>query len=561
MTFSEIQTAVADYCIQTSGPALVRIGNAINRHYRRITASIGLDPARFVTRSQTTTNGVGTVTFTSIEKIDRVVDATTASAIVLLKEVSVHELRSTQPGTSAPQRWAFLNSDADSVTILLDTLPQSTFSLRADGWTTLSDLTANDEPAFPESYHDILVWYVISEELLKKEKDKLALTYQVKADTLLKELRFFLADSHTRDTVQASSGTLPALGSAGGSGSGSSGGTAYTQSALITFDLGASTAPFAVAQSSAPYVANLGAEFLGNVSTDRLIGRDTAATGESEQLTVTGGVEFTGAGGIQRSAISGDVTIAAGSTVAAVTAGAIVDADINATAAITWTKVSKTGSALSDLMTRSASSLNAGTVPDAQLAGAVFQAADGSVGTPSHGFSSDTDSGWYRVGANNIAAATGGTKALEITSAGVIHAPLQLRAVAYHSTTQAVASTTAALVLDSEDLDVGTLHSTSSNTSRMTIPTGGDGLYLVTGQALVSSAATDTVLNIRKNGATLSAAGYTQLTSTLVLRVEAVLALVATDYVELVAITAGGSGTFGSATRQYATTLNIVKLA
>lgn len=51
-----------------------------------------------------------------------------------------------------------------------------------------------------------------------------------------------------------------------------------------------------------------------NVSaTDRLLGRDTAAPGDVEELTVGGGLEFTGSAGIQRSALTGDVTASAGS--------------------------------------------------------------------------------------------------------------------------------------------------------------------------------------------------------------------------------------------------------
>lgn len=51
-----------------------------------------------------------------------------------------------------------------------------------------------------------------------------------------------------------------------------------------------------------------------NVSaTDRLLGRDTASAGAIEEITVGGGVEFTGSGGIQRSALTGDVTATAGS--------------------------------------------------------------------------------------------------------------------------------------------------------------------------------------------------------------------------------------------------------
>ncbi len=58
---------------------------------------------------------------------------------------------------------------------------------------------------------------------------------------------------------------------------------------------------------------------LVNIATDRLLGRDTPGAGAPEELTVTGGLEFTGSGGIRRSAISGDVTIAAGATTAIVT--------------------------------------------------------------------------------------------------------------------------------------------------------------------------------------------------------------------------------------------------
>lgn len=50
-----------------------------------------------------------------------------------------------------------------------------------------------------------------------------------------------------------------------------------------------------------------------NISTDRLLGRDTAGTGDVEELTVGGGIEFTGTG-IQTSAFTGDVTKTAGGT-------------------------------------------------------------------------------------------------------------------------------------------------------------------------------------------------------------------------------------------------------
>lgn len=51
-----------------------------------------------------------------------------------------------------------------------------------------------------------------------------------------------------------------------------------------------------------------------NITTDRLLGRDTAASGDVEELTVGGGIEFTTTGGIQTSAFTGDATKAAGGT-------------------------------------------------------------------------------------------------------------------------------------------------------------------------------------------------------------------------------------------------------
>ena len=64
-------------------------------------------------------------------------------------------------------------------------------------------------------------------------------------------------------------------------------------------------------------------------ATDRLIGRDTAGAGDPEELTVGGGVEFTGSGGIQSSAYTGDVTKAAGGTALTIANEAIDHSHLN----------------------------------------------------------------------------------------------------------------------------------------------------------------------------------------------------------------------------------------
>lgn len=59
-----------------------------------------------------------------------------------------------------------------------------------------------------------------------------------------------------------------------------------------------------------------------NVTPDRLLGRDTAPAGQVQELTVSGGLEFTGAG-IRRSALTGDVEAAAGSGTTAIANNAV----------------------------------------------------------------------------------------------------------------------------------------------------------------------------------------------------------------------------------------------
>lgn len=64
------------------------------------------------------------------------------------------------------------------------------------------------------------------------------------------------------------------------------------------------------------------------VSTDRLVGRDTAGTGNLEQIQVTGGLEFSDSGSLRTSAFTGDVTKTAGGTVTTIANDAVTTAKI-----------------------------------------------------------------------------------------------------------------------------------------------------------------------------------------------------------------------------------------
>lgn len=73
---------------------------------------------------------------------------------------------------------------------------------------------------------------------------------------------------------------------------------------------------------------------LSPVNPDRLIGRDTAGSGPAEELTVGGGLEFTGTGGIQRSALTSDITAPAGSGVTTIANDAVTYAKMQNVSAI-----------------------------------------------------------------------------------------------------------------------------------------------------------------------------------------------------------------------------------
>lgn len=102
-------------------------------------------------------------------------------------------------------------------------------------------------------------------------------------------------------------------------------------------------------------------------------------------------------------------------------------------------------------------------------------------------------------------------------------------------------STNTAVTFDQEEWDTHNMHSTSSNTSRLVVPSGQGGNYLVMGQVAFDNNATGhRNLKIRVNGNSttwLAKSNQTMLGSTDCqwLQVSKVLSLAAGDYVELIA--------------------------
>ncbi len=200
------------------------------------------------------------------------------------------------------------------------------------------------------------------------------------------------------------------------------------------------------------------------------------------------------------------------------------------------------------------------------IAAKLFLGAAGAVGAPAHSFSGDPDTGMYNSGANTLDFATGGIRALSVNPTQFLDSPTQPRCTAYNNVAQSLNDITeTTLNLNSETLDVGAMHDNAVNNSRITIPTGGTGLYLIFGStSWAGNAAGRRILYIYKNGATYLAADerVPYATGNMHNYAIAIAALNAGDYVELRAYqSSGGALNAGAGTTiGYETKMSAVKL-
>ena len=111
------------------------------------------------------------------------------------------------------------------------------------------------------------------------------------------------------------------------------------------------------------------------------------------------------------------------------------------------------------------------------------------------------------------------------------------------SAIQAIPATTYTVItFDTEDYDTDGFHSTSSNTSRITIPTGKGGYYLVTANLLTTSGSQFAVHKIYKNGSDykLNTPGLATANGYASSYLTVILPLVAGDYLETAVYANGG---------------------
>lgn len=211
MTFDEIVAEIAEDLNLTSAEAIARIGRRVNRRYRRVTGDCGvLTSGRLeLGVSETVTPGDRLVTFESVEKLITVYDESDPPRH--LTEISLVEMRekTVRPDSDSPDFYAIVTSTATAITIMLDAEPATAYDLLADAIVSAAVLSGDDEPAFPASYHDVLILGVIADELGKSEKYTEAAKKEIAFEKRRDELKLHLRTSASLQAQQNKDGRQP----------------------------------------------------------------------------------------------------------------------------------------------------------------------------------------------------------------------------------------------------------------------------------------------------------------------------------------------------------------
>lgn len=189
---------------------MARVGTEVNLRHREILSSLGVSQVtEWTTATATTTISNRYLTFgpspVAVLKILALYNTSLGTyPPQTLDEVTTDRLLSMGLSTDPPTFYAVTNMGERTVTIKLNSIPATQYTLTANVEGNITQLSGALLPAFSEDYHDILVDMVMADELDKADKTDKAEKKMKHALARMGELRLFIAKSAYRDMKQGS---------------------------------------------------------------------------------------------------------------------------------------------------------------------------------------------------------------------------------------------------------------------------------------------------------------------------------------------------------------------
>lgn len=204
MTCDELVNHIADEMALTAPDAKSRILKELNIRYRHVTSSIGLITSRRVQVSQPVTLNSQMLTFAGIEKIDALfypVSQNNVTTNKFLDLVTNDEMLNERIRSQSPSKYSVFTTAPNSIVIKINMVQTSgtPLVLFAHGLADASNLSGTASPAFPASYHDILIHGVEADEYKRKRQTQESADSEQKFENRLSDLRMFIAKSAYQD--------------------------------------------------------------------------------------------------------------------------------------------------------------------------------------------------------------------------------------------------------------------------------------------------------------------------------------------------------------------------
>lgn len=197
MNFLELKNRVKARLNWSSADATALVEDYLNERYRQVASAVNLEKVRFGTVTANTAIGNNTLTFSGVSKLHIVYDTVILKAP--LAETTVDDIRERDAAAATsgtPTHYAIFTHLADSVQLLLFPKPTAISALAADGLLAGTDMSADgDEPAFPDDYHDVLIYGAEADGRAKMEKLQSAAYSERQFKERLSELKYFIVKS------------------------------------------------------------------------------------------------------------------------------------------------------------------------------------------------------------------------------------------------------------------------------------------------------------------------------------------------------------------------------